>query len=194
MSWQLHTTPPNKTWSKCNATQCNTTQHNPPLPSQCVPNPMQCLGHVMQLNLPQLIHLAATTCRDTLNAQHSQQDRGWTQWCDWGMGQLRSLRSRSLRDRSPTISFQKQSLEKKNQLSACPICLSKKPHQIQKYQATHLWDGQCKVRCHRADNGRNVDKKGCMLCSNWNQTIRCKDKSAHHIHECSGCGDLLHGA
>jgi len=52
-------------------------------------------------------------------------------------------------------------------------------------------DGQRKARCSGTEDGNIVDVNGRTLCSNWNQTIGCKDKSARHIYERSGCGEYF---
>ena len=122
-------------------------------------------------------------------------DRGRTRRRDRGTGRLRSSRSRSPRNKSPNPQFRRNSPESEtNPLTACPICLSRKRHPIRKCRASNLWDGQHKARCSRAEDGRIVDGNGRTLCSNWNQTIGCSDKSTRHIHKCSGCGDSSHGA
>ncbi|KAF9783705.1 hypothetical protein BJ322DRAFT_1021516 [Thelephora terrestris] len=46
----------------------------------------------------------------------------------------------------------------------------------------------------RAEDGRIIDGKGRILCSNWSQLVGCREKSSGHIHECSGCGEKSHGA
>ena len=78
--------------------------------------------------------------------------------------------------------------------SACPICLSRRKHRLRECNSKTLWDGKRKARCHRDKEGRIINKDGQSLCNNWNHTVRCKDETARHIHECSGCGSRSHGA
>ena len=133
--------------------------------------------------------------RDTMEIQFGHRDRGRMRRHDRGPGRPRSSRSRSPKAKSQNQQFRRNSTDRETSiLSACPICLSRKKHRLQECQATSLRDGQNKARCTRANNGRIIDSNGRVLCSNWNQTIRCKDRSSHHIHECSGCGESSHGA
>ena len=80
-----------------------------------------------------------------------------------------------------------------DRLSACPICLSRKRHQIASCQSAETWDKK-KVRCSRNERGRIINNKGIMLCSDWQRPNRCENVSSGHVHECSGCGASQHGA
>ena len=124
-----------------------------------------------------------------------ERDRGRRGRRDRPPGRTRSSRSRSPADKPSLHPFRRPDSEPETpSLSACLVCLSRKPHKIRSCQATLLWDGKHKSRCTRTIDGRVVDATGRPLCYNWNQTMGCKDKSARHLHECSGCGDASHGA
>jgi len=138
--------------------------------------------------------VAILSQRGAIEEQVGRRDRGRVGRRDRGTGRERSSRSRSPRPKSPNRRFRRDGKETETiALSACPICLSRKKHPIRNCQEQLLWDGQTKARCHRAD-GKIVDQKGRTLCSNWNQSIGCKEKLSRHIHECSGCGESSHGA
>lgn len=139
--------------------------------------------------------VAIMTQRDMGRYQEGPKDRGRVMQRDRGVVRHRSSRSRSPADRATNPSFRRRSTENETfPLSVCPICLSRRRHPIRKCQAPVLWNGKQKTRCLRADDGRIVCVDGRTLCSNWNQTIGCKDRSSRHIHECSGCGESSHGA
>ena len=141
------------------------------------------------------IQLATASRRDTVGPSAGYRDRGGSRKRGRALGRPRSSRSRSPKDNAMKPRFRRPGSEQETfVLSACPICLSRKRHQLRECQATTLWDGQHKTRCSRTDDGRIIDNKGRILCSNWNQSIGCKDKTTRHIHECSGCGDASHGA
>jgi hypothetical protein len=133
--------------------------------------------------------------RETTETQSGQRDRGRARRRERGMGRPRSSRSRSPRDKSPNRRFRRNSTEKTTYaVPACPVCLSRKKHAIRYCRVALLWDGKTKTVCSRSDDGRIIDGKGRILCSNWNQPIGCNERSSGHIHECSGCGDKSHGA
>ena len=139
--------------------------------------------------------MAVISQRDTFEAQSGPGVRGRTRRSERGMGRRRSSRSLSPKNKSPNPRFRKSSSEREaHPLSACPICLSRKRHQIRKCQASVLWDGQRKAKCSRTEDGRIIDGEGRTLCTNWNQSLGCREKSTRHIHECSGCGETSHGA
>jgi len=181
-----------------NATQRNATQHLPPPPLFATTrltsrNALHPHGPSFRLSPP--VRVAILTQRETIEVQGGHRDRGRMRRRERDMGRTRSSRSRSPKDRSPNPRFRRNDSEHSTHpLSACPICLSRKAHQIRKCQETTLWDGRNKARCSRTEDGRIVDGRGRTLCSNWNQKIGCKDKSTRHLHKCSGCGDTSHGA
>ena len=138
--------------------------------------------------------MAILSHRDAFESQGGYRDRGRAGRRDRGPGRQRSSRSRSPVDKSSKQQFRRNSQTTATHLSACPVCLSHKKHPIRQCQATTLWDGQQKTRCRRTEDGRIVDNTDRTLCSNWNQSIGCDDQSGRHIHECSGCGKMSHGA
>ena len=77
-------------------------------------------------------------------------------------------------------------------LALCAICLGEHSN-VHKCSSATLWDGQ-QARCHRNKAGRLVDPRGRTLCLDWQRFGKCGSTSKQHIHECSGCGDHLHGA
>ena len=138
--------------------------------------------------------LAIFSREGLIESMGNHRDRGRMQQRDCSSGRPRLSRSRSLRNKSPNAQFRKNREYEVYPLSACQICLSRKKHAIRKCQASTLWDGQHKTRCSRTPDRKIIDSSGHTLCSNWNQTIGCNDKSSRHIHECSGCGESSHGA
>lgn len=77
--------------------------------------------------------------------------------------------------------------------SACLICLGRHKHQVNSCTATMLWDGKTRARCKRERNGRSIlNPAGQVLCGDWQRSRSCSGTG--HIHECSGCGKLDHGA
>src|SRR5579872_7051436 len=106
----------------------------------------------------------------------------------------RSSRSRSPRRGPPIQRFRQQTPETTSSLPACPTCLGREKHPIRFCRKEHLWNGNSKARCTRTNDCKLVDGAGRFLCINWNQSLGCKDTTARHIHECSGCGDKSHGA
>ena len=128
-------------------------------------------------------------------AHSSEGDRGRLRKPDRGPGRRRSSRSKSPKERLPPRRFRRTSLNTETpSLSACPVCLSRKKHNIRTCRVDTLWDGKRKTRCTRNEDGKIVDEAGRPLCHNWNQVVGCKDGSSRHIHECSGCGESSHGA
>ena len=129
------------------------------------------------------------------DGQFLDRDRGRSRRRDRGPGRVRSSRSRSPKNKSPSNRFRRNGTGPETpSLSACPVCLSRSKHNIRACRLPTLWDGKHKSRCTRTEDRRVVDEEGRALCFNWNQTTGCKDKSARHIHECSGCGESSHGA
>lgn len=127
-------------------------------------------------------------------ATGSERDRGRDVGSSQGQGRQRSSRSRSPKRRTPNRRFRRRSTDGETALPACPVCLSRQRHRVQDCKATTLWDGKRQVRCSRSGEGKIVDPEGRTLCTRWNQSVGCKDKSTRHIHECSGCGKSSHGA
>ena len=188
-----HSHPPPAPYSPCNAMQRYTT---PPPSHQTPPTPRNALK-LLGISHRALSPSQATVLsrRDATEVPSGSRDRGRERRRERGTGKPRSSRSRSPRRKSPNNRFRKNISEHKaHTLSACQVCLSRKRHPIRKCQASTLWNGQHKMRCSRTEDGRIVDGKGRILCSNWNQSSGCDDKSARHIHECSGCGETSHGA
>lgn len=97
-----------------------------------------------------------------------------------------SNRSRSFRPST-------QGPNRRDRLSACPICLGRHRHHTASCQATKTWNGE-KARCSRASNGRILNRRGAVICADWQRPNRCTDDSGKHLHECSGCGSAGHGA
>ena len=156
--------------------------------------------HMQRPMTPCLAHtcsptqLATLSRKDMLDGRGGHRDRGGSRLRNRGRVRPRSSRSRSPGDPAKPR-FRRHSAEKEAiALSACPTCLSRRQRPIQKCQAPNLWNGQRKARCTRTEDGRIVDGDGRTLCTNWNQTIGCKDQRSKHIHECSGCGERTHGA
>jgi len=128
-------------------------------------------------------------------SQFGERENGRGRRRDRGQGRVRSSRSKSPRDKSPPNRFRRTSTGPETRpLSACPICLSRKPHPIRSCQSPKLWDGKRNSHCSRNAKGQVIDGAGRFLCLNWNQVIGCKDGTARHVHECSGCGNASHGA
>ena len=143
----------------------------------------------------QSAQLAALSQRSSVEPMYGDRDRGQRGRCERGPGRVRSSWSRSPPPRSPTNRFRKpHPASEMFAPSVCPICLGRKQHNIRVCRLTSLWDGKHKTQCARSEDGRIIDNNGQALCYNWNQATGCKDKSGHHIYECSGCGDLMHGA
>ena len=78
--------------------------------------------------------------------------------------------------------------------SACAVCLGRHRHNIAQCNASLLWDGSGKPRCHRNSEGRLVTPAGQQLCSNWQRPDGCSASGHDSKHECSGCGKTDHGA
>lgn len=167
------------------ATQRNTTLHTPPPCNAPWPT---------HPSHPFPTQLGTSSRKDAFEVRGGCRDRGGLRLRDRGPGRPRSSRSWSPKDASKPRFRRPSSEQETNSLSACPICLSRKRHPIRKCQATSLWNGQRKSRCTRTEDGRIVDVDGRTLCSNWNQTIGCKDQRSNHVHECLGCRESTHRA
>ncbi|TEB21850.1 hypothetical protein FA13DRAFT_1614423, partial [Coprinellus micaceus] len=76
---------------------------------------------------------------------------------------------------------------------ACTLCLGRHPHDIYKCAAAILWDGS-PAHCRRNSKNRLQDDSGQELCSNWQTSHGCDDKTHDSKHSCSGCGRKDHGA
>ena len=83
--------------------------------------------------------------------------------------------------------------DRRDRLSACPICLGRHRHHTASCQATETWNGR-KTICSRGTGGRIINGQGRAICSDWQRPKPCSDTSGKHIHECSGCGSSEHGA
>lgn len=139
--------------------------------------------------------MAVLTRGYSFGGHTGDRDRGRGRRRERVPGRIRSSRSRSPKNKSPSGRFRRNGAGHETfVLSACPVCLSRRKHNIRACQLPTLWDGKHKARCTRSDNGRVLDEDGRALCYNWNQSAGCEDKSARHIHECSGCGESSHGA
>ena len=125
---------------------------------------------------------------------------------------LRPTRSRPSRSRSPvrqTFNNQKCSrspeLKKssfqssapnsfwQDKLSACSICLGRHHHHLASCQATKMWNGKESISTQTA-SGRILNKRGSVICADWQHPNRCTNSSGKHLHKCSGCGSAEHGA
>ena len=109
-------------------------------------------------------------------------------------------RSNNFRRRSRSPETEKRTFRpalprpnRQDRLSACPICLGRHPHRTASCQATETWDGK-KAICSRTTQGRILNERGTVICSDWQRPNRCTDTSGKHIHECSGCKSREHGA
>jgi hypothetical protein len=74
----------------------------------------------------------------------------------------------------------------------CALCLSSHTNYLHCNSST-LWNGK-PTRCQRSREGRITDKRGRILCTDYQRYGYCSRKGPTHIHECSGCGDKTHGA
>ena len=102
-------------------------------------------------------------------------------------------RSRSPESRKPSFQSAAPSTFRNDKLAACPICLGRHRHHIASCQAQETWNGK-KAICTRSTSGRILNKRGSVICSDWQRPNRCTDTSGKHIHECSGCSSTEHGA
>ena len=82
---------------------------------------------------------------------------------------------------------------RRDKLPACPVCLGRHRHRVVSCQATKTWNGRDTV-CMRTDTGRILNKRGAVICADWQRPNRCTDATGKHLHECSGCGSTKHGA
>ncbi|KAF8126028.1 hypothetical protein EV363DRAFT_1174852 [Boletus edulis] len=77
--------------------------------------------------------------------------------------------------------------------SVCPKCLGRNPHRILECNSPTLWSGgKCFVT--RTNEGRLVDPKGEVLCTDWQRPNGCSLVHRSAKHNCSGCGSSTHGA
>lgn len=98
-------------------------------------------------------------------------------------------RPRSPRDRNHSF----RSGDSSKPLSACLICLGRHKHQVGSCNARTLWDGKTEARCRREGNSKQIlNPTGKVLCGDWQRESGCV--GSNHNHECSGCGQLSHGA
>lgn len=102
-------------------------------------------------------------------------------------------RSRSPEPRRTTFRAAPNSGTGETRQSVCPICLGREPHKISLCHATKLWSGG-EAHSTRVAGGRIFNKRGLVLCSDWQKPVRCPEVSGKHRHECSGCGKTDHGA
>ena len=81
----------------------------------------------------------------------------------------------------------------KGSRSACPQCLGRDPHAVNRCRAKELWDGS-PARCRRNSEGSLVNPKGLFVCTDWQRPLGCRRTHSATLHECSGCGEPGHGA
>ena len=138
-------------------------------------------------------------------------DRGRTQMSrsSYNTGPSRRRRSRSRSPYKRKINFCKRSASpetkrssfrnlaagssRRDKLPACPVCLGRHRHRVASCQATKTWNGRDTI-CTRTDTGRILNKRGAVICADWQRPNRCTDSTGKHLHECSGCGSADHGA
>ena len=81
-----------------------------------------------------------------------------------------------------------------NGLYACALCLGRFAHNVHKCKNQLLWDNKTPTFCRRNAEGRLVNAQGLQLCYDWQRPNGCSNSSKDHIHMCSRCGKLDHGA
>jgi hypothetical protein len=96
---------------------------------------------------------------------------------------------RTTQDRQPF-----QSSAASTGLHACALCLGRFAHNVHKCKSEFLWDNRTPTSCRRSTEGRLINSQGLQLCYDWQRPNGCASTSKDHIHECSGCGNLDHGA
>lgn len=77
--------------------------------------------------------------------------------------------------------------------SACPKCLGRNPHRVLECNSPLLWNG-AKCYVSRTAEGRLVDPRGEVLCTDWQHPNGCSLTHRAAKHNCSGCGQDSHGA
>ena len=102
-------------------------------------------------------------------------------------------RSPSPESRKPPFRPSMASFTKRDKLSACPVCLGRHRHHVASCQVTKVWNGKDSIST-RTDTGRILNKRGVVICSDWQRPNRCTDTAGKHLHECSGCVSAEHGA
>ncbi|KAF8129358.1 hypothetical protein EV363DRAFT_1169125 [Boletus edulis] len=98
-------------------------------------------------------------------------------------------------NRSPTDSKPSQrrsSRDSQHTKSACPLCLGRHPHDINRCTIEHLWDGT-PAYARRSPEGRLIDPAGDVLCNDWQKPQGCSRPHNNAKHVCSGCGSPSHG-
>ena len=150
-----------------------------------------------------------------MSEQIQKHDEGWNKNRpqmsrnphDGGSSRRRKSRSRSpsrkrnnFRKRSSSPEAKRTSFRtpaasssKRDKLPACPVCLGRHRHRVASCQTTKTWSGKDAISS-RTDTGRILNKRGAILCADWQRPNRCTDASGRHLHECSGCGSAEHGA
>ncbi|KAF8129555.1 hypothetical protein EV363DRAFT_1264033 [Boletus edulis] len=70
--------------------------------------------------------------------------------------------------------------------SVCPKCLGRNPHRILECNSPTLWNG---AKCHvtRTPEGRLLDPKGVVLCTDWQRPNGCSLAHRSAKHCCLGC-------
>lgn len=163
------------------------------------------------LPCPCLLHEQQARQSELIRRQEDRMDRDAPRFSR-STHSLRPMRSRQSRSRSPirrTHSNRKRSRSpeprkssfrssapntfRQDKLSACPVCLGRHRHHIASCQATKTWNGKEAISTRTA-SGRILNKRGAVICADWQRPNRCTDSSGKHLHECSGCGSAEHGA
>ncbi|KAF8415024.1 hypothetical protein L210DRAFT_3305430, partial [Boletus edulis BED1] len=77
----------------------------------------------------------------------------------------------------------------------CAICLGRNRHTMPVIQcaAKRTWDDKYDTYCERINKAIRTRDGSTTLCSLWQRDCSCQDKH-DHMHLCSGCGALTHGA
>ena len=80
-------------------------------------------------------------------------------------------------------------------LPICTICLGHHRHTMPVIQcpATRTWDDKYDTLCERVNKAICTRDGSATLCSLWQRDCGCYEKH-NHMHHCSGCGTLTHGA
>ncbi|KAG2366477.1 hypothetical protein BDR07DRAFT_1274506, partial [Suillus spraguei] len=79
-------------------------------------------------------------------------------------------------------------------LFACALCLGRFAHNVHRCKSEFLWDSKTPTFCCWNTEGQLVNAQGMQLCYDWQRPNSCLNSSKDHIHQCSGCGGLDHGA
>ena len=80
-------------------------------------------------------------------------------------------------------------------LPVCAVCLGRQKHSMPviRCPAKQTWDDQFDTLCERVNKVLRLRDGGKLLCSQWQRDEGCQEKH-DHMHACSGCEALTHGA